>query len=134
MEYTEVPKKIKLAANLVYASLLVGILNLLFSEVFTDENILSEPGGLVFLAAITTILGFLGYKIGQGKNWARIIFLIMVLFGTIGYPDFISEEFKRNIVLGVVSIIQLVLQFYALVLLFNKESVQWYKRPPEKSL
>lgn len=134
MEYAKVPKKIKLAANLVYASLLVGILNSLFSEILTDENILSEPGGLVFLAAITIVLAILGYKIGQGKNWARIIFVIMVLLGTIGYPDFISEEFRRSILLGVVSIIQLVLQLYALVLLFNKASVQWYKRTPKKSL
>lgn len=74
MEYPTVPKKIKLAANLVYGSLLVGILNSLFSEILKDENILSQPWGLVFLAAITIILGFLAYKVEQGKTGQELSF------------------------------------------------------------
>ena len=59
---------------------------------------------------------FLSSKMLQGKNWARITFLVMMLlsiYTIMGIP----KVFEMSVVLGVFSVIQYGLQYYAACLL-----------------
>ncbi len=60
---TEMPKKFKKAANLVYLSLLVGFIKSVLYETMIDQKMLSDPK--VYTIITFLIIGFLGFKIGQ---------------------------------------------------------------------
>lgn len=123
----EIPKKIKQSANLIYISLLVGFFKSSLYETMTSLKILSDPKNLA--AALVTILliGFIGYMISQGKNWARIILLVLFILGLVGYPTIVMTEFKISPIIGIVSIIQMLIQLYVLFILFSRETNLWFK-------
>ncbi len=102
---TEMPKKFKKAANLVYLSLLVGFIKSVLYETMTDQKILSDPKAFGIITFL--IIGFLGFKIGQGKNWARITLLVVFIIRMIGYPFLVFGEFLMSPFIGIVSIAQM---------------------------
>lgn len=126
-EITEVSKKIRQAANLVYLSLLVGLIKSIFYETMTNQKILSDSKSLTIGIVTIIIIGFIGYKIGQGKNWARITLLVLFIIGMIGFPFIILNEFQINPIIGVVSITQMFIQLYVLIILFSGESKDWFR-------
>ena len=84
-------------------------------------------GWLIFTLYFTyLLLAFFIWKIGQGKNWARITYLVLFMLGvpfTI-YSYLTSEISTFSIILGIAGII---LQIVALVFLFQKSSSDWFK-------
>jgi uncharacterized membrane protein len=79
------------------------------------------------------IIGFLGFKIGQGKNWARITLLVVFIIPMIGYPFLVFGEFLMSPFIGIVSIAQMLILLYALILLFSREAQEWYKEQKVKT-
>jgi len=125
---SEIPKKIKQAANLVYLSLLVGLIKSVLYETMTTQKMLSNPKSLAIGIITIFIIGFLGYMIGQGKNWARITLLVFFIIGMIGYPFIVLNEFLSSSIIGVVSIVQMLIQLYVLIILFSGEPKEWFKK------
>jgi hypothetical protein len=99
----------------------------------TTQKLLSDPLFLKFEIITIFIIGFLGYKIGRGKNWARITLLIIFIIGMISYPSIILTEFQTNMMISIVSITQILIQLYVLVILFNGESQEWFKKQKIKT-
>ena len=130
---SEIPKKIKQAANLVYLSLFVGLIKTVLYETMTVQKMLFDPKFLTIGIITIILIGFLGYMIGQGKNWARITLLVLFIIGMISYPFFVLEEFQTNSIIGVVSIVQTLIQLYALIILFSGESKEWFKEQKIKN-
>jgi|AVFP01.1.fsa_nt_gi preprotein translocase subunit Sss1 len=129
----EIPKKIKQASLLVYVSLIVGLLKSALYETMTNQKILSDPKSLTIAIVTILIIGFLGYKIGQGKNWARITLLILFVIGMLGFPFVILNEFQMSPIIGIVSIAQMLIQLYVLVILFSGQSKEWFRRQKIKT-
>lgn len=132
--FSEIPKKIKQAANLVYLSLLVGLIKSTLYETMTNQKILADPKSLVIALITILIIGFLGFKISQGKNWARIILLVMFILGMIAYPFIIIAEFQMNSLIGIVSIVQMLIQLYVLIILYSGEAKEWFKAQKLKTI
>ena len=130
---SEIPKKIKQAAKLVYLSLLVGLIKSVLYETLTTQNMLSDPKSLTIGIITILLIGFLGYMIGQGKNWAKITFLVLFIIGMIGYPFIVLNEFQTSSVIGVVSIVQMLIQLYVLIILFRGEPKEWFKEQKIKT-
>lgn len=128
---TEMPKKFKKAANLVYLSLLVGFIKSVLYETLTDQKILSDPKAFGIITFL--LIGFLGFRIGQGKNWARITLLVVFIIGMIGYPFLVFGVFLMSPFIGIVSIAQMLILLYALILLFSREAQEWYKEQKVKT-
>jgi hypothetical protein len=84
----------------------------------------------VLITAVFTfgVLLFFVAKISSGRNWARIIFLLLFLFGLAMALPILHDELIRNPLLGSTSILQDVLQIVALFLLFKPASGVWFKR------
>ncbi len=97
----------------------------------TDQKILSDPKAFGIITFL--IIGFLGFKIGQGKNWARITLLVVFIIRMIGYPFLVFGEFLMRPFIGIVSITQMLILFYALILLFSREAQEWYKEQKVKT-
>jgi hypothetical protein len=83
--------------------------------------IASQPGFFSLL-----IMAWLTHKTNQGRNWARITFLVLYIVGTlISIPAFFMVP--QSIVNVGIFIIQAVLQLAALILLFNQDARPWFQ-------
>ena len=124
---SKIPKKLKQAANLVYLSLLVGLIKSVMYETMTTQKMLSDPKSLSIGVFTILIIGFFGYMIGKGKNWARITLLVFFIIGMIAYPFSVLIEFQTNSIIAIVSIVQMLIQLYVLIILFSGEPKKWFK-------
>jgi len=82
---------------------------------------------LLIVVAFFGLLFFLVMKISAGRNWARIVCLVLVL---LGLPFAISayvQEVRIHLVSGTLSIIILILQLIGTFLLFTKQSNLWFR-------
>ena len=122
----EKPIETTRAIEFLYLSLGIGIVKSLldFSHLSSKTSAVFTLSVLIFTFAF---LIFLIIKISGGRNWARIVFLIFFLLGVpLAIPLYL-EEFRKNVFLGSLSSIQVILQVAALILLFMKNSNLWFR-------
>ena len=83
---------------------------------------------VLFIMIITFgLFFFFIWKISDGRNWARIVFLVLFLLGVpLSIPVYL-EEVRRNLFLGSLSFIQVILQLVAIYLMFTRNSNLWFK-------
>lgn len=122
----EKPVEVSRAVNCLWVSLALG-----FVKALTDMQHLSAQAAPVFtnfiLVTVIAIGALLIYKTGQGKNWARITYLVLMVIGSLPSLPLVLAEFGRSPVLGAFSIIQIGLQVFALWLLFTNPGKVWFK-------
>jgi hypothetical protein len=124
----EKPKNVSLGVNLQWVSLVIGVIVAAFDPAGTGHSS-SIPGGIISITAVTTIIvGFLNYMVLRGKNWARITFLVMDLFGIIPFILALPHSFSLSIIFGMTGVIQSALQLIALVLFFSASAKPWFKK------
>jgi len=74
--------------------------------------------------AVASVLAYVVYK---RRNWARIVWLVIVLFGLPFAIPANLQEVRRNVLSGMVSIIVTILQLIGTYLLFTKQSNLWFR-------
>jgi hypothetical protein len=86
---------------------------------------------MVLTLAVLLLLIFLISRVRQ--NWARWVFAVLFVVGTppsaLNLPALISA----NPVAGTLSLIQFVMQFVALVLIFVPDARAWFARPADNA-
>ncbi|MDD2904527.1 MAG: hypothetical protein PHU44_19020 [Syntrophales bacterium] len=120
------PKEVLYAFWLTIASLAVGILALpLSSEVVRSQILAFTIIGLVFSLAFTL---FIFFMILKGRNWARMLYMILFISGApFAFPAIIVA-FQKTPVLAVIRLLQLFMQMMAVVLLLQKTTRNWFAR------
>ena len=75
------------------------------------------------------LLGLMAWKIAQGRNWARWVFAIIYILGTLGSVAVITPAvfLAHPLVLQANMILQFILQTAAAVLVFTSSARQWFK-------
>ena len=143
------PKIVNYALGLILGSVLFSQINVLIDVEFynqltypfeeIDSNSGEEKGYSYYYynktAFISTVFGiFILYKIFDGRNWARIIFLIVIavigIMMFISFPlflEFLQVEYKRNILLSYITITTMLGYITGFILLFSPESNKWFK-------
>ncbi len=120
------PAEVANAVILIYAGVGVGIINTITD--FAHLSSLVSPNLLIFQMAFTyAIIILLAFKISLGRNWARIIFLIVFLFGLPASIPSLISHFSRSPSAGWLMLLTILLQMTANVLLFQKPSNAWFK-------
>jgi uncharacterized membrane protein YqaE (UPF0057 family) len=107
------PKKVQNAVALLYATLGIVLIQILFEFLFG----VSHVQWIVFLAMFGPVFGFTIFLIvmmNRGKNWARITYLVLFLLGFI--PSILSlvRSFSSDPLYSLLGIVQVVLQITAL--------------------
>jgi len=99
-------------------------------SVFDLAQKMSGPAFLLALLGLVIFLGtcfFFVSKIAAGRNWARIIFLALLLIGLpfaiLGY----RVELRTGLLHGSVSILLAILQLIGAYLLLTKNSNLWFR-------
>lgn len=101
----------QLAAWLIYASLLVGLVRIPLE--FSPNVIL-----FLFLIPLMVLLALLAWQISCEKNWARITFAVLFALGLPFAILPLAEALQSRPLSGVLGILQLGLQSGAMILLF----------------
>jgi hypothetical protein len=120
------PKKVQNAVALLYATLGIVLIQILF-EIFFG---VSHVRWIVFLAMFGPMFGFvilLIVMMSRGRNWARITYLVLFLLGFIPETLSLVRSFSATPFFSLLGIVQAALQITALVFLFHRESSAWFK-------
>ena len=103
----------KKAANLIYLSAVLGIINaILSSETFNNSFDI-----IVAIITFGIIIG-IGYLVSKGNDWIKYILLVFMIIGLFAIPIVIMNIIN-NPIIGIINIIQTALQIFAVVLLFK---------------
>ena len=120
------PRIVAKAIQFLASAVVIGLLNAIYTLVQRTSGI-PMLVALIIVVAFFSLLFFLVMKISAGRNWARILWLILVLlnvpFAILAYPDAV----RRNVISGTVSIIIVILQLIGTCLLFTKNSNLWFR-------
>jgi hypothetical protein len=122
----ERPRPVTRAVQLLVASLAIGLLKAIFHLAQRTSGATLVFALLIVIASFG-LLFFLVMKISAGRNWARIILLVLVLFGVPFTVPTYLEEVRRNTLFGTLSIIISILQLIGTYLLFTKQSNLWFR-------
>lgn len=117
---------VKSAVKLLTLGLAVMIAKFPFSK---DYGVLENFYSVIFMVvAILSINGFWFYKILTGANWARILLLIGFVVGEVPFSILAFIEFKSEPIVAVLTAIGLMVDFYAIYLLFTQPASLWFKK------
>lgn len=108
----------KKSANVFYIAAALGIINMFISPELlnSNRNIFTSIFTLAFLFGI-------GLLISKGIDWMKYVLLALLIFGLFALP-LILLNIINSPILGIINIIQTVLQVYSLVLLFKIPKVK----------
>lgn len=103
----------KKAADLIYLSGALGIGNVIWMYDTLDNGL------KIFTALISVGFVFgIGYLISKGTEWIKFLLAVILFLGILGIP-FVIQDLENNTVVGIINILQTVLQIWALILLFK---------------
>jgi hypothetical protein len=122
----EKPSQVRLAVNLVWISFVIGFLTIPFRWNSVQPRP-SVPGILTDFFFSFGLLAILLYKISEGRNWARVLFLVLEILGTILIGGVLISglvHLSRSAL--AVSVVQGLLQAWACVLLFTRPSGKYF--------
>src|SRR4051812_37666400 len=89
------PREARLAINLLWTSLGLGLLN--SASQFDYLRSQASVEFILIVAGMTlAIMALLVYFISQGRNWARITFLVLFLIGLVPWFPQTVETFGRS--------------------------------------
>jgi hypothetical protein len=123
----ERPQSVTRAVQLFSASLAIGGIRSVF-------DLTQRVSGVYFFIALLILVLFLGIffffvnKVAAGKNWARILLLILLVIGLpFAIPGYVFE-LKTSLPRGSLSVLVAILQIVGMCLLFTKNSNGWFRR------
>ena len=120
------PKEVRLGILCLWAALAVGLINSA-THIFR----FGTPVPLVILCPmfVLTFLfsAFFIYKISQGRSWARVTYLILLIFGIVYTIRGLAVEFSHDPVMAVISVVRVIVLLYAMYLLFSYPSDAWFE-------
>lgn len=128
----DIAKSIKTAAYILFGTIFLGLLNSVLFDRYSDVEVFVNSRSVSVLILTLVFMAFMAYMILLGRNWARVTFLVLFLLGFLLNIPNVIYYFMNVPVVGFISLIQTGLQVYALILLYNKESKEWYLKQKAK--
>jgi disulfide bond formation protein DsbB len=114
------------AVQLLFASFAIGLITAAF-------HLRQRTSGVPMLLALLIVIAFFGlgfllaWRISARSNWARIILLVVVLFGLPFAIMANLTELKRSTLSGSLSLLITILQLLGTYLLFTRNSNLWFR-------
>ena len=122
----ERPREVVRAVQFLFAATVIGLIT-------ASLNLAQRVSGAPMIFALLIVIGFFGLcyflirTISAGRDWARIVLLVLVL---LNLPFAILSDIaalRQSILLGMLSIIIVILQIIGTYLLFTKNSNLWFR-------
>jgi hypothetical protein len=119
------PRNVKLAIILFISVISVATLSLFSNLIFTDLYSFEAKAPNYLLSCILFI--FLAYQINARRNWARILYILLIAVAMIATPSDIMRVMSVNKLSGLFFCIQTLLEVAAAAFLLTKSSNRWFK-------
>jgi hypothetical protein len=131
--HAERPRTVAIAIWLMWASVILSVMNVPLSW----ETITASAGDspqmrgfvstfvIVVLALSFALYALLIWKMGQGRNWARIVMLILQLLSLLTNP--FAQMKEAGLLAMAIGIASYVLAAVAVVLVFIPASREWFR-------
>jgi hypothetical protein len=122
----ERPREVSRAVQFLISSLAIGLMASIFH---LAQRLSGVPMFFALLIVIAVFaVGFLLVnRISARRNWARIVWLVLVLFGLPFAIPANLQEVRRNVLSGTLSVIITILQLIGTYLLFTRNSNRWFR-------
>lgn len=122
----ERPREVSRAVQFLISSLAIGLMASIFH---LAQRLSGVPMFFALLIVIAVFaVGFLLVnRISARRNWARIVWLVLVLFGLPFAIPANLQEVRRNVLSGTLSVIITILQLIGTYLLFTRNSNPWFR-------
>ena len=123
----ERPKRVTTGVQFLFASLALGTIAAATSVVRHAAGI-TMVGALAFVLLFFAVGFLLVWRIAAGKNWARIVWLVLVLIGTPFALRSYVATLKVSVLSGSLSIFISILQLVGTYLLITGSSNSWFRK------
>ena len=120
------PTEVTRAVQFLVSSLAIGLLTSIFHLAQRVSGVPLVLASLIVIA-VFGIGFFLISKISARRNWARIVWLVLILFGLPFAIPANLQEVRRNVLSGTISIIITILQLIGTYFLFTRDSNLWFR-------
>ncbi len=122
----ERPREVSRAVQFLISALAIGLMASIFH---LAQRLSGVPMFFALLIVIAVFaVGFLLVnRISARRNWARIVWLVLVLFGLPFAIPANLQEVRRNVLSGTLSVIITILQLIGTYLLFTRNSNRWFR-------
>ena len=125
MPDVEMPQNVKRAVFILYVSLGLGV----FETIVYASEMSGMAGGLLAQCLVWVVI----YSISKGRNWARILYLILVVFtlllamGATLHGFEMPSHFIPTTGSMILNLIAGVADIVAMVLLFGRFASRWFR-------
>lgn len=129
------PKNVATGVTILYVSLVIGVIAAIMRGVhmhviephvqpaMLEHNLMAYA---LVCVIFLVVAWFIYYKISHGKNWARIVFLIVLLVGLVSNVMHYQMILDQHNFMVAASVINIILTVVAACLLFSKEANAWF--------
>ena len=123
----ERPRSVTVALYLLWASLAITVVRFAvgYGALAPGTNLQLT---LAVIIGTLVVYVFLIFMMSYGRNWARIVFLVLFLAGLVPSLPTLLANFGQSAVVGVGSLADLVLQAWALFLMFTSPGSAWFRK------
>ena len=120
------PLQIRVAVWLLWISLALAT-PMMYFEYRRTSSYVEAIFVMVFVSAMLAFSAFLNVKIARGRNWARIVFLVLAVFTVVF--SFLPDEGARTVSIleSALSVISLVIDIVIAYLLFAWPGALWFR-------
>jgi hypothetical protein len=120
------PASVTTAVTLMYTAFGIGIVRSALEFPSLTEEVSVGFVVTVWLL-VSAFMLFLIRSIANGRNWARITFLVLFAIGLPIAIEPLLHALQTNFVSGLLGVAQMAAQITALILLFQAASSSWFR-------
>ncbi len=122
------PASVTRAITLLYISILLGLCVTIGTTIWSLHHGATHVAGpLTVEIIIWLVFLFFTYQIGKGANWARLVMLILVVITVVMKLVSIGFVFSVSMLIGILVVVIMVLQIWAMCHLFGKSAKPWFE-------
>jgi len=122
------PRQVKIAVALLWLSLVLGIPEAVLSSGQAGGGAAGVATAVVMLV-IFGLFGFVTVKVQQGRNWARIVMLVLTALSVAAMLFPSDEASAQGPLLQGLYLFDVVIEVVAMYLVFSKPGSLWFKPP-----
>ncbi|WP_420128782.1 zinc ribbon domain-containing protein [Longimicrobium sp.] len=123
--HAEPPEAVSSAVTLIYVTLAIGVVRLILEWPEVSQGVPTDVLMISTLAGYALVV-WLASRVSRGRNWARIVFLVLFILGAPFTIVPLLESLGTSPFSALLGIIQLVLQALAVVSMFSRKAAPWF--------
>jgi len=127
------PRNVKLGCWILWAELVIGLPGFFYQMFTPPPGVEAGIPHVIYIVVMIITLGifllfaWFTYMAWDGRNWARILYLVLISLGLLFSFWALPKAFEKSTYDGVIYIVQTVMSIVGVVLLFSPPANAWYR-------